>query len=151
VHSGSDKLNEFGLIYQYEIKQYDNALAWYLLAARENNAAAQNNVGVSFNLGLGVPKNYLCALKWYLKSAEQKNCDFAVISIGMLLENGHGVPLDKYRALEWYCRGKDKRHSDRLKSQGYHRSGADKSKLNCNDGFTLLKETNRKITPTVGN
>ncbi|KAI8886801.1 hypothetical protein K501DRAFT_269391 [Backusella circina FSU 941] len=44
----------------------------------------------------GVPENYLCAMKWYLKSAEQ-NHTFALNNIGVLFENGRGVPLDKYK------------------------------------------------------
>lgn len=82
-----------------------------------------------YQLGSGVPKNYFCALEWYLKSAQQNNCPNAMNNIGDLFENGHGVPLNKYKALEWYCHTKEKTYKEILKNQGYHRSGADKSKF----------------------
>jgi TPR repeat protein len=112
---GGDKLNHFGYVYQHEKQQYDKALAWYLLAAMENNSIAQNNIGTLYRDGLAVPKNYLCAMKWFLKSAEQNEYENTTNSIGKLFENGYDVPLDKYKALEWYCHGGSKTHQDRLK------------------------------------
>jgi TPR repeat protein len=123
-------MNSIGYVYKNDKKQYDKALAWYLLAARENESAAQNNIGELYYYGDGVPQNYLCALKWYLKAAEGIDIDNTPNAIGHLFEDGDGVPLDKYKALEWYCHGEDKSYRDRLKSEGYHRSTADKSKFN---------------------
>jgi TPR repeat protein len=123
-------LNHFGYVYQHDKKQYDKALAWYLLAAMENNSTSQNNIGTLYRDGVAVPKNYMCAMKWLLKSAEQNEYENTPTNIGDLIEHGHGVPLDKYRALEWFCHGGDKSYRDRLKNQGYHRSSADKSKFN---------------------
>jgi TPR repeat protein len=121
-------LNWIGYVYQHEKQQYDKALAWYLLAAMENNSYAQSNIGALYYYGRGVPENYLCAMKWYLKAAEQNDHVNTTNNIGILFENGQGVPLDEYKALEWYCHGGDKSHRDRLKSEGYHISTADKSK-----------------------
>jgi hypothetical protein len=123
-------LTTFGFVYKTEQKQYDKALAWYLLAARENDSAAYNNIGALYFDGLAVPKNYLCALKWFLKSAEGNGDGNTPTYIGWLFENGYGVPLDKYKALEWYCHGGDKSYIKTLKDQGYHRSETDKSKFN---------------------
>jgi TPR repeat protein len=123
-------LNQFGFIYDDERKQNDKALAWYILAARENNSAAYNNIGTLYIGGRGVPKNYLCALKWYLKAAEQNDHVNYFNNVGKLFEYGYGVPLDKYKALEWYCRGGDKSNISRLKNEGFHRSATDKSKYN---------------------
>ncbi|KAI8880722.1 HCP-like protein, partial [Backusella circina FSU 941] len=82
-------------------KRFDKALAWYILAAIENNSYAQHNIGNIYHGGKGVPTNYLCAMKWYLKSSEQNNA-LASNNIGVLFENGQGVPRDKHKALEWY-------------------------------------------------
>jgi TPR repeat protein len=123
-------LCQFGFAYYFDKKQYDKALAWYILAAMENNSYAQNNIGVLYNYGHGVPKNDMCAMKWFLKSAQGNDGGNAPANIGELFENGYGVPLDKYKALEWYCHGEDKTHRDRLKSEGYHLSASDKSKSN---------------------
>jgi TPR repeat protein len=112
------------------MKQYDKALAWYLLAAMENNSTAYGNIGVLYRDGRGVPKNYLCAMKWFLKAAEQNKNEYTPNTIGKLFEYGQCVPLDKYKALEWYCHGEDKANVNRLKSKGYHLSETDKSKFN---------------------
>jgi TPR repeat protein len=127
--TGSERLRQIGNVY-YNKKQYDKALAWYILAAMENNSTAPINIGVLYYNGYGVPQNYLCTLKWYLKAVEQCEYDYAPNHIGKLFENGYGVPLDKYKALEWFCHGWDKSHRDRLKSEGYHLSITDESKFN---------------------
>jgi TPR repeat protein len=126
----SDRLNHFGYVYSNERRQYDKALAWYLLAAMESNSHAHNNIGVLYNHGHGIPQNYLCYLKWYLKCIEQNTNGKTANQIGKLFENGQGVPLYKYKALEWYCHGGDKANINRLKSEGYHRFPTDKSKMN---------------------
>jgi TPR repeat protein len=123
-------MNSNGFDYQHEKKQYDKSLAWFLLAIMENNSYARNNIGTLYFGGLAVPKNYLCALKWYLKSAEGNDHGNTLDNIGKLFEYGQCVPLDKYKALEWYCHGGDKSHRDRLKGEGYHRSETDKSRFN---------------------
>jgi TPR repeat protein len=123
-------MEHIGFVYHTEKTQYDKALGWYLLAARENHPYAQNNIGFLYKSGLGVPRNSLCALKWYLKSIEQKDYTNHVYNIGKLFENGYGIPLDKYKALEWYCHSGDKTDINRLKGEGYHRSATDKSKFN---------------------
>jgi TPR repeat protein len=119
-----------GYEYGNDKKQYDKALAWYLLAARENNSHAQCNIGVLYDIGNGVPQNYLCALKWYLKAAEGNDAGVSPGNIGKLFENGCSVPVDKYKALEWYCHGGNKANIKKLKSNGFHRSATDKSKFN---------------------
>jgi TPR repeat protein len=123
-------MNSIGWVYYRDNKQYDKALAWYILAAMENNSKARNNIGVLYNNGKGVPQNYLCALKWFLKAAEQCEYEITPINVGELFEYGQSVPLDKYKALEWYCHGKDKTDRDRLKSEGYHLSASDMGTFN---------------------
>jgi TPR repeat protein len=100
------------------------------LAVREHHPGAQRNVGLLYKYGLAVPQNYMCALKWYLKAAEQNSAAIVPLNIGALFENGRSVPRDRHKALEWYCHGGDNIYRNRLKNQGYHRSSADKSKFN---------------------
>jgi TPR repeat protein len=119
-----------GYHYQIYENQYDKALAWFILAAMENKSKAQKNIGELYNYGRGVPKNYLCALKWYLKAAEGNGIGSTTNSIGWLFENGYGVPLDKYKALEWYFHGGNKTRGDILKSEGYDLSASDMGTFN---------------------
>ena len=37
---------------------------WYALAAEQDNARAQNNLGVMYGLGQGVPQDYVQAHMW---------------------------------------------------------------------------------------
>ncbi|KAI8880958.1 hypothetical protein K501DRAFT_301373 [Backusella circina FSU 941] len=99
---GSDKLIQYGYIYGTERKQLDKSLAWYILAAMENNSWAQNNIGLLYRNGEGVPTNYLCAMKWYLKAVEQNNPK-TPNKIGKLFENGYGVTRDKHGICRCYC------------------------------------------------
>ena len=40
-------------------------------AAEQGDAEAQNNMGFIYGTGNGVPKDYVEAVKWYRKAAEQ--------------------------------------------------------------------------------
>ena len=52
---------------------YNNALHWLLKAAEQGDADAQQNMGVCYELGIGVKKDKQEAVKWYRKAAEQGN------------------------------------------------------------------------------
>jgi TPR repeat protein len=99
-YSGSNRMKQIGYVYDVEKKRYDKALAWYILAARENNATAMYNIGFLYFNGFDVPKNYLYALKLQLKAVEQGAHDITTKNIGILFEYGEGVPLHKHKALE---------------------------------------------------
>ena len=40
------------------------AVRWYRLAAEQGDATAQNNLGVAYNNGEGVPQDYVLAHMW---------------------------------------------------------------------------------------
>jgi TPR repeat protein len=44
-------------------------MAWYQLAANQNNSFAQNSIGVLYDNGFGVPQDYYIAMNYYLKAA----------------------------------------------------------------------------------
>ena len=48
------------------------------------------NLGVCYSNGEGVPKNYVEAVKWYRKAAEQ-NLDAAQYDLGVCYDNGQGL------------------------------------------------------------
>jgi TPR repeat protein len=120
-------MNVIARVYLNEKKKYEKALAWYLLSAKESNRFAPVRIGTLYFHGNGVPKHYLCALKWYLKTPGLNKLNYSLNEIGELFENGFGVPPDKYKALYWYILLGDKAHMNILESQGYHQSAADKS------------------------
>ena len=46
-------------------------MKWYRLAAEQGDAQAQNNLGLMYDAGQGVPQVNAEALKWYRLAAEQ--------------------------------------------------------------------------------
>jgi TPR repeat protein len=46
-------------------------LYWYQKAADQGDAKAQSNLGVMYNFGEGVLKDYKQAVYWYQKAADQ--------------------------------------------------------------------------------
>ncbi|MDD5376052.1 tetratricopeptide repeat protein, partial [Acidithiobacillus sp.] len=45
----------------------------YRKAAAQGDAGAENNLGVAYNYGNGVDKNFSRAVYWYRKAADQGN------------------------------------------------------------------------------
>ena len=52
---------------------YATALLLFRQLADQGNAAAQYNLGVIYDKGLGVAQDYKAAVKWYRKAADQGN------------------------------------------------------------------------------
>ena len=71
-------------------------------AARSGNADAEELIGVMYALGLGVEKDEVRAMEWYLRSA-MKGHPGAQSGVGWYYEVGIGVPApDLVRAYMWY-------------------------------------------------
>ena len=69
--------------------------------AEQGIAGAQNNLGVMYANGEGVPQNDAEAVKWYRLSAEQGNA-MAQYNLGVMYANGEGVPQDYARSYLWF-------------------------------------------------
>ena len=52
-------------------KDYEEAMKWYLKAAEQGYANAENIIGELYYYGEGVAQDYEEAMKWYLKAAKQ--------------------------------------------------------------------------------
>ena len=85
---------------------------------------AQFYLGFLYEEGMGVPRNYAEAAKWYRLSAEQHNALAQSNLAGMF--DGRGVPNDEAKALRLYCRAAD---SGEPIAQGYLTSRPDASDL----------------------
>jgi len=77
-----------------------HAVTWYRKAVEQGNADAQNDLGVSYANGQGVPEDYAQAVTWYRKAAEQGYAD-AQYNLGQLYGAGRGVPQDYVEAHKW--------------------------------------------------
>jgi TPR repeat protein len=51
--------------------------------------------------GQGVPQDYVQAVSWYRKAAEQGDAD-AQFGLGTMYFNGRGVPQDYAQAVSWF-------------------------------------------------
>ncbi len=64
-------------------------------------AAAQNNIGVMYDKGKGVARDYTQAVMWYRKAADQGYAG-AQSNLGNKYCNGEGVSKDYTQAMMWY-------------------------------------------------
>ena len=59
------------------------------------------NLGVCYGNGQGVEKDYVEAVKWLRKAAEQNNAK-AQLNLGLCYGNDQGVEKDYGEAVKWY-------------------------------------------------
>ena len=69
--------------------------------ADQGDVGAQSNLGVMYNYGRGVPKDYAEAAKWYRLAADQGNVR-AQYNLGFMYDDGRGVPQDYVQSHKWY-------------------------------------------------
>jgi TPR repeat protein len=84
-----------------EGRDYDTAFNWYLKAAAQNYAPAENNIAALYRNASGALKNPAMALAWYGKAAAQGYAT-AQHNLGIMYQNGEGVKADIKTALAWY-------------------------------------------------
>lgn len=70
-------------------------------AAQQNVAAAQNNLGLLFQAGHGVPEDQKRANALFAKAAAQGN-DQGQYNLATAYDLGFGMPKDKEKAIFWY-------------------------------------------------
>ena len=85
----------------YDAGDYQTALQEWLPLAEQGYVAAQNNLGLIYREGLGVPQDYAETAKWYRLAAEQGEAR-AQFALGWQFEKGKGVPQDYAEAVKWY-------------------------------------------------
>jgi hypothetical protein len=69
-------------------------------AAEQADAAAQNNLGLSYALGQGVPQDNALAVYWTRKAAEQGHAK-AQVRLGVSYYQGQGATQDYAEAYFW--------------------------------------------------
>jgi TonB family protein len=85
----------------YDRGDYAEALLQWRPLAEQGIARAQNNLGVLYENGKGVPPDINEALKWYRLAAEQ-NYGGAENNLGLIYALGRGVPRDPVRSYMWF-------------------------------------------------
>jgi len=87
----------------YESGDYTRAHALWKPLAEQGDSQAQYNLGQLYAKGLGVPKNYAEAAKWYRMAAEQGDTH-AQMTLSHMYSKGLGVAKDDLKSIEWHAR-----------------------------------------------
>jgi len=87
-------------------QDYAKALETYMLAADEDYAEAEAQIGYIYQNALGVPADYAKAMEWNNRAAMQGNAQ-GQAQIGYLYQNGLGVTQNLDEAGRWYTRAKE--------------------------------------------
>lgn len=76
----------------------------YILdSAQHGSWQAQEMIAVAFDKGDGVPQNYVEAMRWYRKAAEQRDWGSA-FRIGVMYHDGLGTPQNQDESMKWYLK-----------------------------------------------
>jgi curved DNA-binding protein CbpA len=81
--------------------RYAEAFSIYQQLAAQGHAKAQFNLGVMYDKGQSVARNYPLAVSWYQKAAEQGNAN-AQYNLAFKYQMGQGVIKDETKAAYWY-------------------------------------------------
>lgn len=88
----------------------EEAIKWYLKAAKYGHVEAQYELGYCYRYGSGVFENHAEAFKWYYKAAEQGHIK-AQYSVGYCYLNKYGVAKDYKEAFKWFLKAAEQGHS----------------------------------------
>ena len=77
--------------------------------AEQGQAAAQYNLGIMYEYGLGVRQNDVEAARWYRKASVQ-GVSVAQYKLGIMYDNGWGVPPSDTEAVRWYRNAAEQGH-----------------------------------------
>ena len=102
------------------------ALAQLRAEAEKGGAQSQFQMGLAFFLGqFGLATNYLEAVNWMRKAAEQHYAR-AHVNLGRCYENGQGVARDAVEAMNWY-----RKAAEQKAAQAQHTLGVCYAKGQC--------------------
>jgi hypothetical protein len=79
----------------------ESPLEDFLLCAEQGNASAQLNLGLMYEMGEGVPEDFVEAVRWWRLAAEQGHAS-AQYNLGYMYDTGEDVPQDFVEAVRWY-------------------------------------------------
>ncbi len=86
------------------------AVGEVLKQAQTGDPNAQNELGLLYSEGRGLPRNYHEAKDWFKKSAEQGHAG-AQVNLGTLYSLGRGAPFSDPMALFWFQKAAEQRNA----------------------------------------
>ena len=94
-------------------KKFEEAKLEYEQAALAGSARAMNNLGLLYENGQGVERDYVQARAWYQKAADQGDAA-AQNSLGVVYVRGQGVAKDYAQARAWLQKAADQGDADAI-------------------------------------
>lgn len=86
------------------------AVSELLNHAQGGEADAQNQLGIHYSEGQGLPQNYQEAKYWFKKAADQGHAG-AQVNLGTLYSLGQGAPFSDPMALFWFQKAAEQRNA----------------------------------------
>lgn len=80
-------------------------------AALQGDLIAQNELGLIYLNGDGIPLNYVEAMQWFKKAAEKHDAK-AQNNLGVMYLNGDGVPQNYVEAIKWFTKAAGQGHDN---------------------------------------
>lgn len=91
------------------------AFDWFRKAAESGHGAAQNELALAYQHGLGTPYDPVRALQWFTESATTNDNGDAQYHLGTLYYYGKcGVPQDYSMAYQWFLKASNQHRSNSL-------------------------------------
>jgi uncharacterized protein len=102
--AGDMKAPRYLGLYAKEVGDFAKAASYYQEGAARGDITSQFYLGRAYELGQGVPQDYLQAFTWYTKSAERGDhvASDGVVGLASLYERGLGVTTDLQKAKMLY-------------------------------------------------
>ena len=97
-------------------QDYEEAIKWYRLGAKQGLAGAQSNLGLMYESGKGIMQDHKEAVRLYRQSAEQGNV-LAQKYLGVMYVLGQGVPQDYVLAHMWFSLSGSNGYKDGVKNK----------------------------------
>jgi TPR repeat protein len=85
----------------YTVGSFEQAAREWAPLAKQGDTAAQYHLGLLYEEGQGLAKDYDMARYWYLRAAENGYVD-AYFSLGEMYAFGRGTQADRSLAYHWY-------------------------------------------------
>ena len=90
----------------YKAGNFKLAYEEFLKAAEQGDAEAQFYLGVMYDKGRGVPRDYVDAMQWYRKAAVRGVAE-AQYNLALMYDKGQGIKQDYMAAARWYREAAD--------------------------------------------
>ena len=113
----SDTVRNLKFYISQMTKLHRRDLTDIISAAKQGEAEAQNDLGLMYVKGNGVPQDYTEAVKWFRKAVEQGYAP-AQYNLGIAYQVGKGVPKNYAEAIQWYLKAAEQGHADAQNNLG---------------------------------